>query len=379
MKNNFSKYFLITSFVLIFFGLSVSFFVMPDKSFSEDENRALSTFPEFSFDKLFFDGYTSELSDYCSDQFPFRSLFVNLKAVGELALLKGENNNILLGKDGMLMSDPGIANEKLIKENLSHIGAFAEKFEVPVYTTFVPTSSYVLREALPFLYPVSELEHHYEVLGQSIPKNVKNIDVNAVLSAHSSEYIYYSTDHHTTSLGAYYVYAEIIRSLGKEPYAIEDFERQIVSEEFFGTTWSFAGIPFVSPDEMEFFRFKGDEDYLVEINKKSTRTGLYDFTALDTKDKYSAFISNTVNGLIKISSENNSETLVIVKDSFAHAVAPFLARHYNIVMIDPRYHAILRGSIDKIVEEENASAVLVLVGAQGIFDGSGKLSNLRNN
>ena len=378
-NKSFSQYLLISLFIVLFFALSLSFIIIPDSPFSEDENRALSTAPEFSLQKLFFGNYTSDFSDYCSDQFPFRSFFVNLKALGELALFKGENNGIIVAGDGNLITDPGIANEELIKENLSHIEDFAKNSAVKVYTAFIPGGSYVLRETLPSTYPQGEIQKHYRILSESIPENVVNIDLAPMLDLHSSEYIYYKTDHHQTALGAYYTYCEVINALGKEPYSIDNFKRETVSQEFYGTTWSFAGIPFVKPDSLEFFRFDGDTEYTVEINGKETKKGLYDFTALETKDKYSAFVANTVNGYIKISSNENSETLIIFKDSFAHSIAPLLARHYNIIMIDTRYHMILRGSIDKLIEAENPSAVLFLMGAQGVFDNSGKLSALRNN
>lgn len=376
---SFSRYLLIFLFIALFFTLAVSFFVIPDSNFSEDENRALCAAPEFSLDKLFFGDFTSEFSDYCSDQFPFRSFFVNIKALGELSLFKGENNNIIIGDNGYLITDIGIANESLIKENLSHIEAFADKCNLPVYSAFVPGTSYVMREALPHSYPQNEILKHYDLLSANIPENITNIDLLPLVDAHSSEYIYYKTDHHQTALGAFYTYCEIITALGKDPYSLEDFNREEVSDEFYGTTWSFAGIPFVNPDSMEFFRFDGDDTYTVEINGKEIKKGLYDFSALETKDKYSGYIANTTNGYIKISSIENTETLIIFKDSFAHSIAPLLARHYNIIMIDTRYHTILRGSVDKLIQEEDPCAILFLMGAQGIFDNSGKLSALRNN
>ncbi len=378
-KTSISQKVLISAFIILFFGLSLAFIILPDKTFSENENRALSSFPEFSFKALFFEGYTSEISDYCSDQFPFRDTFINIKSLGELALLKGESGGIVLGKDGNLISDIGVADEKLIKENLSHIDAFSKKTDAQVYTAFVPTSSYVLSSYLPKSYPVAQINKFYTILGNNLPENVSNIDLYPTLSEHSSEYIYYKTDHHLTSLGAYYVYCELITSLGGTPYALSEFTREVASTEFYGTTWSFAGIPFISPDDLELFRFKGDSDYTVTINGKKTQTGLYDLSALDTKDKYSAFVTSTVNGKIEITSPSNTETILLIKDSFSHAVAPFLARHYNIVMIDTRYHTILKNSLTSLIEEENISKVIFLMGAQGVFDTSGKLYTLRNN
>ncbi len=378
-KTSLSNYILIALFVITFIGLSLLFIIMPDRDFSENENRVLKEFPVFSFKALWSGEYTSDLSEYCSDQFPVRDFFVNIKSATEIAMLKGSVNGIVPGQDGYLITDLEISNKEQIKENLSHIGAFADKTELPVYLAFAPTSAEINRDKLPALYPMGELDKFHAALLESLPESTANIDLYTPLLERASEYIYYKTDHHWTTLGAYYAYREIIISLGGTPYSLEDFIIEEVSENFYGTTWSFAGIPFVKPDSIEFFRFDGDGDFVCEIGKNEKRNGLYDFAALDTKDKYSAFIANTINGKIKISGGEDRETIVLIKDSFAHSIAPFLARHYNIVMLDLRYHTVTKGSIDKLLEEENASAVLFLMGSQGIYDTSGKLEKLRLN
>jgi AraC-like DNA-binding protein len=46
--------------------------------------------------------YASDINDYFADQFPMRDLLVSWKADAELVLGKGENDGILLGKNGQL-------------------------------------------------------------------------------------------------------------------------------------------------------------------------------------------------------------------------------------------------------------------------------------
>jgi hypothetical protein len=82
--------------------LSVAFLVIEDKTFSEQENRDLQTLPELNVETLFDGSYSKKINSYFSDQFPYRDAFVGLKGLSEYAMFKGENNGVLLGKDGYL-------------------------------------------------------------------------------------------------------------------------------------------------------------------------------------------------------------------------------------------------------------------------------------
>ena len=79
---------------LIFLAFIGAFFilnlVLPDRQFSEQENRYLQMRPEFSFKSLFSGDYTSKFETYTTDQFTFRDEWITLKAASELALGKQE-------------------------------------------------------------------------------------------------------------------------------------------------------------------------------------------------------------------------------------------------------------------------------------------------
>ena len=80
--------------VFIVLALSVSMFIMPDETFSEQENRALQQFPKLSengfLDRLIDGKFTAEIADYYADQFPLRDMFVGLKGRAEITLLKND-------------------------------------------------------------------------------------------------------------------------------------------------------------------------------------------------------------------------------------------------------------------------------------------------
>ena len=69
----------------------------------------------------------------------------------------------------------------------------------------------------------------------------------------AGEYVYYKTDHHWTTLGAYYAYCAVMEQYGLEPYPLESFTREQVSDSFYGTTYSKGGFKFIAPDPIEYF------------------------------------------------------------------------------------------------------------------------------
>jgi len=155
-----------------------------------------------------------------------------------------------------------------------------------------------------------------------------------------------------------------MNAYGMEPYPMEHFTRETVSDAFYGTTWSKAGMKWIGPDSMEFFRWEGDDTMVTEIvDNGTTMDGMYDLSYLEVKDKYSAFIGGN-NGRVRIHPADGSplaktkrETMVLIKDSFGHSLAPFLAAHFDLEIIDLRYY---RTSLFDLVTEIKPERVLVM-------------------
>ena len=354
----------------IIYGFGIATLVVPDKEFSEDENRYLQQKPKFTIQNLVDGIYTAEIADYFSDQIPLRDLFVGTKAVIEIAMLKSENNDVLLGSDGYIIAKQDYPSYDECDKNLKAVNRFAEALaadetlDVRLDVAIAGRPQDVLVKYVPALYPAEEyaerdFNHAASLLETS------SIDLLTPLRAHADagEYVYYKTDHHWTSLGAYYAYVELMTSWGLTPYPLDYFTRETVSEDFYGTTWSKAGMKWVGPDTIEFFRYPGDDTLITEIVDTGEKLdGLYDRDYLAVKDKYSAFIGGN-NGHVRIYPadgsplESERETLVLIKDSFGHSLAPFLAAHFDLEIIDLRYYKL--PAID-FVKETGADRVLIL-------------------
>ncbi len=359
--------------LVIIYGFAAAHFITPDKTFSEDENRSLKAFPEFSVDSLVDGSFTSDIAAYCTDQMPLRNLFVGTKAVLEASMYKNENNGVILGSDGYIISKEDYPDFASADSNLSSLVTFAELIgDKPVKIAIAGRSQDVLLSKMQSLYPadyVSDKAVSYVTEGLS---ELDTVDIITPLRerADNGEYVYYRTDHHWTTLGAYYAYAEIMEAFNISPLPLDFFERQTVSESFYGTTWSKAGMKWISPDSIEFFRFEGDTDLVCEItDTQTTLEGLYDSSYLDKKDKYSSFIGGN-NGRVLIRSTQNTdrETLLLIKDSFAHSVAPFLAAHFDLDIIDLRYYKpIINGNPSVKQLAENSNRTLVLYNIDSIY------------
>lgn len=344
----------------VIYGFSVATLATPDKEFSPDENRYLQLKPKLTPETLTSGKFTSQIADYFADQIPLRGIFVETKAVSEMALLKSENDDVLAGKDGYIIAEsyyPDLDEErKNIKALNRFAGALPENTEFTV--AVAGRAQDVLWSKMPSLYPAEDQTARvFDYLDENL--EVKRTDILTPLreKADAGEYVYYRTDHHWTTLGAYYAYCGIMNEWGLEPYPLEHFTRETVSEEFYGTTWSKAGMRWTKPDTMEFFRFDGDEDYTTSIDGGESFAGFYDRSYLEKKDKYSSFIGGNNARVTITNGGKDREKLVMIKDSFGHSLAPFLAAHFDLEILDLRYFK--TPAID-FVKDSGASRVLFI-------------------
>lgn len=357
------------AFVILFAALiltmSVLFWAIPDRTFSETENKDLTQIPSFTWDALLDGSYTSRIADYMADQFPFRDFFIRVKATAEMALGKMGNNGVILGEGGTLIPRNETIHWDNLTKNLSAIAAFTgwcEDHGIPTTTAVAGRSMDVLHHTLPDFYGAAYSDALWGTLFQDFSEiDLKILPLKTPLHerAKAGEYVYYRTDHHWTTLGAYYGSEIILAEMGEEIAPIESYTREVVSDAFFGTTWSTAGMSWIAPDTMEYFRFAGDTDFTTTIVDDGTSfAGFYDRSYLARKDKYSSFIGGN-NALVTVRKNGDADrpTLLLVKDSFAHSAVPFLAQHYDLVIVDIRYY---KKSTAALVDEYGADRVLVL-------------------
>lgn len=361
--------------ILVWGVLIILNFVIPNKTFSEQENRVLKTFPRFSMEKLVNGEYANELDEYINDHFVFRNIWLKVESLMDITLGKKENNGVYIGKEGYLFEKFNVTEENL--KNLSiatdRINSFANKVQIPVYYMLIPNSIYINQDKLP-----NNIEaYNQELLINNMYKNMpytQNIDVTNILKQNKDKYIFFKTDHHMTSEGAYLVYKEFCNSANLKANELSEFEKVEVSNEFLGTFDSKAQIINQEKDTINIYRNNINTELKEVIYDNEITTSIYEEKYLDKKDKYSYFLNgNNAKVVVKTKNENNKKLLVI-KDSYAHIMAQFLCQNYEeIHFIDTRYYNL---SLSEYVQENDITETLVLYNVSNITTDVG-IRNIR--
>lgn len=377
----------IAVFVGIIAFLSIVFLVTEDKNFSEQENRNLQTLPEFTAETFFDGSYSKKINSYFADQFPFRDSFVGLKGLSEYAFLKGENNGVLLGEDGYIavrafsvydgknfMDPTDYYFERVLDAEFAAVKKLQDKLDAQGKKfAFIAPPRTIDVAASKFDFPAENSEKLQDYIQNGL-KDVNYIDILPTLKEklENGEYVYYKTDHHYTTLGAYYTYCAVMKQFGmeKDIIPLENFEKELVTDNFYGTTWSKSGFKFVGADSIYYFHCKDvNEDeftttrYMSSTNKTAF-TGFYDRSFLDSKDKYSSFLGgNSYKTTVEKTTGEARPKLLLVKDSFGLSLAPFLALHFDLELINVSDMP----SVSKLAESSGCDYVLVVYNTENLI------------
>ena len=364
--------------IILFFGMLFGLFLLtiflPKQERSEMENRKLATFPKISWktimDRTFMDGFET----YVEDHFVARDSWVGLKGEAEVAIGKTENGGVFIGEDRLFLKlDP--PDEEKVSDNLEGIQTFADQYDLPIYLMVVPTASEIQGALLPSDAPVWDqkafIEESYAALGDAVIP----VDVYETLYEHREEALYYRTDHHWTTLGAYYAYLKAADVMDLPGAADRVYETEQVSDSFYGTLYSKVGYRRISPDTIELYHpVEGDRP--VEITRMDSGdtvyTSVYFRDKLDERDQYQVFFGG-VSPMTTIETGEEGKRLLVFKDSYADSLLPFLVDDYaSIVTMDLRY---LNLPYDDLVDPEAFDAVLLVYNVQN-FSGSDEVSKL---
>lgn len=368
MKNNNVFFYM---FMSVWIVLVILNFFNPKKEFSEQENRYLAKVPKFTMEKLVSGEFSNEMNEYFNDHFVFRNAWVKANSLVQIATGKDENNGIYIGKDGYLFSNIDINIENL-KYCAQKINTIAESIEVPVYSMIVPNSIYINSDKLP---KFATSANHKEIINSLylIMEDTNNINVvDAIVEGNKIEQLYYKTDHHMTSMGAYILYKEITDSLNITYYT--DFVKEKIREDFLGYFDSMAQIINQEKDDIYIYKNQYNQDLEKVIYDLETTDSIYGEDWLETKDKYAYFLNGSNANVIVHTKQENGKKLLIIKDSYSHNVVPFLCSNFEeIHLIDPRYY---RGIIKDYVELNGITEVLFLYNLSTLSEDIG-LRNIR--
>lgn len=355
-------------FILLLFLVMIINVIVPDREKSELENRSLESRPRFNLTTILSGDFMEQWEQYLSDQFvgrdTWRSLKVGLDRLGGARM----ENDIYIGKGGQLLENIEVPDEEQLEANLTAIKDFSDTYEnIPVTMMLVPDAACILSDSLPAFARVEDQRQMFSMAERELGDSVNWIDMVSILNNHKSEKLYYKTDHHWTTQGAFYVFQDAAKTLGIEGDVSDDFVSYTVTDSFNGVLAASSGVGLDEKEQIDIYApTEGDDDVVVNyVDEGRKTTSLYDSSKLETRDKYGVFLGGNTSVIDIRTVSTSQKRLLVVKDSFADCFIPFLAPYYReIVVVDPRYYS---GTMDDIMDTYRITDALILYSGNTFF------------
>ena len=341
-----------------------------DRKLSEKEMRVLAQKPELSLANVASGRFMKQYEEYVSDQFAGRDFWVQLKTTADSFAGKKEENGVFNGKKDYLLEDIAAPDEAAVQENLDAMKQFRKQYkDVQMHVMLVPNAANILKDHLPALAVTENQSTQIQNVKTELGGDFDWIETEKTLRNHRDEEIYYHTDHHWTTLGAYYAFENAKKQLGIADKAEVKMKAYGVSNNFNGTLSATSGYQTGYKEPIYVYLPEGKDvpgtvvSY-VEEQKKSA--SMYDTSKLKERDQYAVFFGGNHAQIDIKTTDTGQDRLLVLKDSYANCMIPFLAPYYReIVVVDPRYYT---GDLEKLVEEKKINRVLFLYNANTFFE-----------
>lgn len=369
-RSKIGKYIPAVVFLIFIYGMALWFLFSPKTDYSSSEKRYLQKFPDANVEKVLSGEFGSEFETFFADQFPQRNTWVGLNAYTTLA----EGNNGASGvyncKNGYLINKP-VSTDNNLDKNVGAVVDFAKTIDAPTTVMLVPSTGYIADDVLPTFHDKYNDDEDISKISSTLSK--EKIGFVDLRERFKSEYkngsqLYYKTDHHWTTKGAYTGYQELCKALGITPIDDSTLKKDSYPD-FYGTTYSSSGFWLTPPDNIEIWSNpkNSDKNISVKITEGAnvkTSGSMYFTDHLKEDDKYPVFIDGN-HALTEITNTNaKNGTILLIKDSFSHSLAPFLAENYSkVVLVDLRYY---KESVSQLVSTYNPEQVVVLYGIDNL-------------
>lgn len=342
MRAKMTASFLIVLFVV---GMTIATLCLPKKKYSQSENRALAPFPKISFSAVTSGEFSKSFDSWFTDHFFGRDTWTAVNGGTEYALGKRENKDVFIC-DNQLMARLPEPNELYVNRSIDAMNSFAKKNQGPsYYAMLIPSASEIQADRLPknatsTLWSQKDaIDGWYQTLGEN---GWSTVDAEGALEAHKGEEIYYHTDHHWTSQGAYYGYEELAKDLNIAAVSQSSMDVETVSTDFYGTLYNKAGFRGIQPDQIDYYFPNGGEGVesvtITTASGQETYNSLYFKEYLEKKDQYASFLGENRAYVSIKTTANTGKKILIFKDSYANSLVPFLTSAYDeIDLVDLRY------------------------------------------
>ncbi len=335
----------------------VLFLTLPRQEFSEKEKRYLADTPRLTWQNLASGQFGEEIETYLADHVPGRDFFVGLSAYYDLLSNRQVTKEVYRAEGDRLVEPPVAWNPAAAQTNMNAINNFAETIGQSVDLMLVPSAGFCLEDTIEGLadpYNDSQIIRDiYALAGET----VNTVDLIAAFTeAQDPGALFYRTDHHWTSLGAYAAYKGYMEQLGRD-YLIRDAFTVESYDGFYGSNYSRSGLWLTKGENVELWNAGGNFT-VTNGESEEVSNDLFYRQRLEELDKYTVYLDGN-HSLVRIENPagEGKGKLLVIRDSYANCLGTFLAHSYEtVVLVDLRYY---KNPISELVAAEDFTDVLV--------------------
>lgn len=217
-----------------------------------------------------------------------------------------------------------------------------------------------------------EVTERYKDLAKPASEAINNIfaaedpeiiKVNPVdeIRKHRKEYIYFHTDHHWTSLGAYYAYRSFCNAAALTPVSLDTIPSK-VKPNFLGFFYRLTRSSVLknNPDSVRYYLFPDSINFFIGGSKSIGYWAPSKMYAeqVSGDNSYSVFLQGDL-PLCKMETQHkNGRKIAVVKESYGNAFAPWLINNYEkVIVVDSRYYS---GDFIGLLKAERINELLFL-------------------
>ena len=365
MKSRFDEKIMIAAFCGFLGVMSLLFFLLPKEKFSPLEKRYLSDAPVLTWENLSSGKFGSDVESYMADYIPGRNFFVGLNAYVDLFTGRQVSKGVYAAEGNRLVQAPVVWNEKQAQQNMQAINSFAEKIGRQVDLMLVPSAGWAAQDTIVGLSDPYEDEALIQRLYDLCGEDVRTIDLTSVIKDQADPAsLYYRTDHHWTTDGAYLAYETYMQLLGRDYRAEEDFTVETASG-FQGSTYSESALWLTPGEDIEMWH--GSSNITVTNGENpEPHQGVFYKERLEEADKYTAFLDGN-HSIVRITNPDaqGKGKLLVIRDSYSNCLGTLLTESYEeVVLVDLRYY---KNPVSQLWAEENFTDVLVCYSMDNIM------------
>ncbi len=249
------------------------------------------------------------------------------------------------------------------------INDFAETLDpsVNVYSMVIPKAgAYYISQVEGYSHLASRNKDNIDAVSGALSDRVTDVNIYNILGVHANEPIYLRTDHHWSALGAYYASTVFAEQAGVDYAALESY-KEVARPGYLGTMYKYTNhSPILLNNPEDFLVYYPNADYSatyysasdLKSNPKNHDGGFFwEISDEQRSSWYSTFLRGDSYSVKAVSNVcKNGRKLLIVKDSYGNALAPYMLEGFEeIYIVDARSY---KRSLKETVETYGITDVL---------------------